>query len=686
LIYFDHDTANTAAKHCCHRKWDRIIKRGKRIFSLSGFVSILLLFLSGCQPVQAQLIENRQTPAGNQRPETLLAEINGIRYKDLKRAKRLCGEAIQKAGPDKVIAGRLWNLYGSLYWQSGNLEEGIYCHRMARQNYLDAKDTGRAAYSLSEIGIYLYYAGLRDSVMHYYLQSVEEMKPLKQYSKLPVVFYHIGVFFSDQKNYEKGRYYYSRGLASARENKDSSVLINLLFGLGRLANTAKEWKLAARYLGESLQVAEALKRTQLAAMVSTDLSIAFLQARQLDSALYFGNKAMNYALASRNISTYVKACINMAEAYEITGQEKERMAVLRKALAQEKEIKNVVFAGGVYKWLADASYKLGAYKQAYDYLQNLNQVNDSTAEINAKRLNTELEARYQAAQKEKELAQREIQLQKTRQVLLFTLGVAFIVLLLAALLYFVYRHKNRMHQQALKTIRQEKEIQLLQAVMQGEEKERSRIAKDLHDGVAGMLAAVKMQLSSLTTFFTGVENNSGYRQAMEMLNDVSHEVRKTAHNLMPEVLTRYGLDEALRRYCANISSEQHLRVEYDFLGTPTRFAGSFELSVYRIVQELLTNVMKHSRASEAIVQVSQQQDGLFITVEDNGIGFPGHDADDEGMGLHSLRSRVDALHGKIDLVNNGQRGVSAYLEFDITEFKKEPVLPYEYENPVGYHR
>jgi signal transduction histidine kinase len=227
-----------------------------------------------------------------------------------------------------------------------------------------------------------------------------------------------------------------------------------------------------------------------------------------------------------------------------------------------------------------------------------------------------------------------------------------------------------LHQRLLKAIEQEKEIQLLQAVMQGEEKERSRIAKDLHDGVAGMLAATKMHLNSIALQIGGVLHTEGYQQGLMLLDEAAQEVRKTSHNLMPEVLLQHGLDEALRRYCSNISNSSRLVVQYDSLGETLRYKDSFELSVYRIVQELLNNIFKHSKASEAIVQASFRNGLLSLTIEDNGVGMPKDSMQKDGMGLRSLQSRVKAINGKMELEAVAGQGVNAYLEFETFDLEK----------------
>jgi signal transduction histidine kinase len=141
---------------------------------------------------------------------------------------------------------------------------------------------------------------------------------------------------------------------------------------------------------------------------------------------------------------------------------------------------------------------------------------------------------------------------------------------------------------------------------------------------------------------------------------------------MPEVLLQHGLDKALHRYCANISSAS-LQVYYYFVGEEQRFVASFELSVYRIVQELLNNIFKHSKANEANVQLSMQESVLSISIEDNGIGLPKNPAQSSGMGLESLKRRIDALNGNMELSTEDGGGVYAYLEFSTEGLQRKNI-------------
>ncbi|MDQ3291446.1 MAG: sensor histidine kinase, partial [Bacteroidota bacterium] len=332
--------------------------------------------------------------------------------------------------------------------------------------------------------------------------------------------------------------------------------------------------------------------------------------------------------------------------------------------------------------LAQANYLLGNYKQAYSYQDQAQVAKDSLMSEKNTELVSELEIKYQTAQKEKalsqkqlQLAQKDLQLQKVWQYTLLSVAAALVAILLATVIYLNHRHKRKLHARQLQAVQQDQEIQVLQALMQGEEKERTRIAKDLHDGVAGILAAAKMHVGTLSLKNTELTQEKSYQQTVVLLDEAAYEVRKTAHNLMPEMLIAHGLDEALRRFCENISNENVLVVQYDSWGEIKRYKSSFELSVYRIVQELLNNIIKHSQANQAIVQLSCNNHILAATIEDNGIGFDRQGMKTDGLGLRSLQGRVEAINGKLEVDSGVGSGVSAYLEFETTGLEVES---YEY--------
>lgn len=358
-----------------------------------------------------------------------------------------------------------------------------------------------------------------------------------------------------------------------------------------------------------------------------------------------------------------------ADAYALLGNHKQRIAYLNKALEIGEKSNTVIQLDDIYKGLSESYEGLQEYKKAMTY-HKLYVVNyDSTNGVKHKQNAAALEVKYRTAQKEKELAAQQLELVKSSQYTYASISAAIMLLLVSGMGFIQYRNKKKEYAREMASLQKDKEIQLLQAVMQGEEKERTRVAKDLHDGVAGMLAASKMHFNSIGTQYAELVQLSAFKQGLNLLDEAATEVRKTSHNLMPEILLQYGLDQAIRRYCSNINNSRTISIIYDSWGEINRYNDSFELSVYRIVQELLNNIVKHSKATQALVQVSQQNQVLSITIEDNGVGMQENKGMD-GTGLQSLASRAKAMNGKIELESRPGHGVCTYLEFDISGMEK----------------
>lgn len=204
------------------------------------------------------------------------------------------------------------------------------------------------------------------------------------------------------------------------------------------------------------------------------------------------------------------------------------------------------------------------------------------------------------------------------------------------------------------------DLQKALLIMNAEERERSRIARNLHDGICGTLAAVKMHLSAVQGQHP-FRDSADFQTALSLLDEVSHEVRKTAHSLMPEVLQNYGLDEALRRYCQNLAPCCRAQINYYRFGEPVRFEPGFELATYRITQELMHNAIRHAQAKQLLVQLNLDED-MVLTIEDDGIGFSQEQLS-PGSGLDNLQQHVNSLGGAICWESNEGEGTSVTITF-----------------------
>jgi len=163
------------------------------------------------------------------------------------------------------------------------------------------------------------------------------------------------------------------------------------------------------------------------------------------------------------------------------------------------------------------------------------------------------------------------------------------------------------------------------------------------------------------------ENNQAFERSMDMLDSSIKEMRRVAHNMMPEALVKFGLDTALKDFCNEVNQSGALQVNYQSIGMEdAAIEQTTAITVYRIVQELINNSMKHAVARNAIVQVSKTGDQLAVTVEDDGKGFDTAIINKgTGMGWNNIQSRVDFLKGNLDIQSENEKGTSVHIEFKL---------------------
>ena len=275
-------------------------------------------------------------------------------------------------------------------------------------------------------------------------------------------------------------------------------------------------------------------------------------------------------------------------------------------------------------------------------------------------------------QNEKQIQALSIRQKSTLNYLLTTSVV--VLLIVGSLLYRNFRHRQQLarqreelQQQHIQQLEMDKQLIAVDAMLKGQEEERSRLAKDLHDGLGGLLSGVKYSLSNMKdNLIVTPDNMAVFERSLDMLDTSIKELRRVAHNMMPEMLTKFGLDEALKEYTNAVNATKLLAVKYQSLGMEDRIEKSTEIIIYRIVQELLNNVLKHAEASEAFIQLIRENRRLNIVVEDNGKGFDtGILNDNKGAGWTNIHSRVEYLKGQMDLHSEPGKGTLVNIEFNV---------------------
>lgn len=324
-----------------------------------------------------------------------------------------------------------------------------------------------------------------------------------------------------------------------------------------------------------------------------------------------------------------------------------------------------------YQELYATYSKLGDTKEALGWAERYIVLSDSLYAQKFQKDIIELESKYKHAEDARKIAA--LQLEKDRSVMTsrnnrllnWLLGIISLFLFATAVFAVIlYRQRVSRYRQRLLDAEREQQIELARALMQGEEQERKRLAIDLHDGLGGQLAGIKINLSRMAT--NASPSGTDLHRVIDQLDASSNELRRIARNMMPESLLLLGLEPALKDMCDSMSTDA-TRVVFQSFGIDPALHKEMQMNVYRIVQELLANAIRHAAATEVLVQCSQNESRFFITIEDNGKGFSRSEATRKpGIGLSNVQSRVEYLKGKVDISSAAGEGTTINIEFDVT--------------------
>jgi len=205
----------------------------------------------------------------------------------------------------------------------------------------------------------------------------------------------------------------------------------------------------------------------------------------------------------------------------------------------------------------------------------------------------------------------------------------------------------------------------MQAIIETEEKERKRIAQDLHDSVSQTMSAAKINLTVVggELQFINEEQRKRYQKAIRLVDDGFKEVRTISHNMMPWALLETGLSLVIKQFIENIENDT-ISINFFSKGFEEHFDDTIETILYRVLQECVNNVMKHAGASRLDISLMRDEENISLTIEDNGKGFDMSDPDRYvGMGLKNMQARISFLKGKIELDSTPGKGtlVSVYI-------------------------
>ena len=560
------------------------------------------------------------------------------------------------------------------------------------------------------LGLHFYGISQYDSAMVYYdkgLAAAERMRDISKYTEIDIddcfsmIYGAIGNLYNIQGKCHEAIEYYAKVLKIFEKydwKESQSIAYN---NIGEMYLTMDNYEQAEINFLKSDTLAHQTGDTLMIASVKYHLSRLYLAIKEYDKALQNAETSHNYYVShpeeeGENIAEglnllseiyldgfdnkaraeeYVRQALQMLETLDIPREKAESLRILsslhfrrsewRKAeqtalKALETDNSEPANTLVLYEILAKAYTHLGNASKSNEYIDKLKQLQSSWATKHYQSAIREMEVKYETEKKETQIAslETENQLLASEKRLIMWLGIAVLLLVAAAL--FLTVQKRRLALNRIKQLEQEKQLVATQALLDGETGERTRIARDLHDGLGGMLSVLRLNLDDVKSKATPVDEVAvRFDHAIGMLDASIEEMRRVAHHLMPDALSRFGLKTALTDFLNTLPD-----VEFNYFGNDRRIDQKLELAVYLIIHELVNNALKHASASHILVQLVQETQRLAITVEDNGCGFNIH-AINSGIGISNIRNRVASFGGTIDMRSSPEKGTEANIEFQL---------------------
>lgn len=582
-------------------------------------------------------------------------------------------ERSKKINYTKGEATALNNL-GLIHRYQGNYDKSSSFFLESKKLRIEMKDSIALGNILINLGMLESKRSRFNLAFKHLFEATKIFESQRDITRLAYTFENIAALYSNDGNLDEALQYYKKAEDIYIQTKDTIRLVDINYNLADFFYYSDDLTKAYSHAKKS-QFYHQFTGTQKgeADILNILAAITWVQGNLEEAKAYF----------EKGIAIYKKnkdQSLGLVDLYTNLGILEVERGEARKAISLLNEARVLLKGKGSF-WdqmylqqnFAKAYHSLGQFDSAYYHQTQARLMQDSVYQVEKTEAIAEMQTKYETERKERELTEEKLLSQKyaSQRLLLFQLLLATMAILV--LLYFFFRHRQRtaviiaeqkakIHVQEVEELLQEQELKMVNAALEGQEVERKRVAKDLHDRLGSMLTTLKWQFDSLMeSTATPVKP---LEEANHLLDEAYHEVRRIAHDMNSGVLAKFGLVPALEELAQSLQKDGLLQVEIVTFGLQKRLATTLEIISYRIIQELVGNILKHAQASQITIQVSRLENHLQLAVEDNGRGFdPIKIA--TGMGLKNIEARLQNLQGKLDIDSGKGGGTGIFIDIPL---------------------
>lgn len=535
-------------------------------------------------------------------------------------------------------------------------------------NDLLASDTSSYQYKRRVMTIYTnmgniyYFKGKYDEAINSYLKSLQLADDIGNVEGAGVTSSNLASAYMDLRNYEKALQYNYLALSFAKLTGDSFSLSQSYNNLGSVYFSIPNYDSAHHYFQKSAHINLADTNKYELIKNYVNLGDVMRELGRYDSALYFYNLSMNFSIELNSVEGQINCNYMIGQLYQKTQTYDKAALFFKNSLKLARETGSQRFIMMNSEKLSEVYREEKNYEKAYSYFVEGSKMRDSIFNAESDERIADVEARYQADKKEKaiQLLKKQSEIQainnQTNRIIYFS--VITILILLLVLIVISYRSFRYRQNAEKRKMQQEAERNIFTAIIETENSERKRFAEDLHDGLGVLLSTLRLYINEIDNKNTPKENTTLLQQCNVIIDEAILNARNISNNIMPASLKQNGLMMSVKSFAEKISRSGSLKIRVHAFNAPNSLNNTLDISLYRILTELINNTIKHAQATEVNISFAQKSSFFIVTYADNGIGFEYEKISQEkkGMGLNNIINRVQALDGIINVQSSPGNG------------------------------
>lgn len=566
-----------------------------------------------------------------------------------------------------------------LYTNVGQIEKAFAVGQTAIKLYKELNNLPALANAYDRQVVLYEYQARFDSALSLVYSGLEIRKQLKDSANFMYSYMNLANLYFKLQNNTKSLEYNSKAIELTIKFNDQVNLSRAYTNISMVYYNLKQFHTAIDYNYRSIEIKQSLKQDKSIDSNYDNLGYCFYALGEYNKAIQFYTKSFDLKEKTGKKEGLSAVYTNLGNLFFSKKEYDEALFYYKKGLINSEINSNKLITLELYQNIYKSYSITGQLENAVFFNNKYIALRDS---LDATYRNTiNLKEKYQDEQRKNQLLEKdklinEIKIKRKNIMIMSLVGGMILLILLFFTLFRSYRLKqktllaeknNKINEQKVTELLKDQELKSMSAMMEGQEGERKRIAQDLHDRLGSMLSMVKLHFKSVEENIQALRENNilMYSKANNLLDEACDEVRKIANDLTSGILNKFGLIPALNNLKESIEATGQLKIEVlNFGFDENRLDYSIEINLYRIIQELISNILKHSKASEVSIQLLKKEKQLNIVVEDNGMGFDVNQAKNrKGMGLKNIESRVNSLNGEFNI--DSGKGAGTTITIDI---------------------